>query len=303
MAKNKQVQNEEQEQEETKKGKGSNKVIIIILALLVLGAGSFGGVYLFLSNNSSPKEKIIVETKVELLKELTINLDSGGYLKTSLFISFDEENSDLAEEITAKTIEIQDKMIRALPGLKDCEVLMFNHLINEEIPEGLEQITLKAMQKDTSKRYQSAAEMLSDIDEFKRNPSIKFEYTYFGDEPTRYVDAITRIRGNDDEEDAPSYKKEKKAKGKLSAMAILGVVAAALVVVAAVFVVVFSLSSRTARPEITVDTFIGMSYTDEHTWDDVCFNDEDLLQTVFFDGKLVKEYTLDEVRKNLYPEV
>lgn len=111
MAKNKQVQNEEQEQEETKKGKGSNKVIIIILALLVLGAGSFGGVYLFLSNNSSPEEKIIVETKVELLKELTINLDSGGYLKTSLFISFDEENSDLAEEITAKTIEIQDKTI------------------------------------------------------------------------------------------------------------------------------------------------------------------------------------------------
>ena len=46
----------------------------------------------------------------------------------------------------------------------------------------------------------------------------------------------------------------------------------------------------------------GMSYTDEHTWDDVCFNDEDLLKTVFFDGKLVKEYTLDEVRKNLYPE-
>lgn len=137
------------------------------------------------------------------------------------------------------------------------------HLINEEIPEGLEQITLKAMQKDTSKRYQSAAELLSDIDEFKRNPSIKFEYTYFGDEPTRYVDAITRIRGNDDEEDASSHKKEKKAKGKLSAMAILGVVAAALVVVAAVFVVVFSLSSRDPRPEITVDTFIGMSYTDE----------------------------------------
>ena len=46
----------------------------------------------------------------------------------------------------------------------------------------------------------------------------------------------------------------------------------------------------------------GMSYTDEHTWDDICFNGEDLLQPVFFDGKLIKEYTLDEVRKNLYPE-
>ncbi|MBO5797977.1 MAG: serine/threonine protein kinase, partial [Clostridia bacterium] len=35
--------------------------------------------------------------------------------------------------------------------------------INPGIPEGLEEITIKAMQKDPSKRYQSAAEMLYDI--------------------------------------------------------------------------------------------------------------------------------------------
>ena len=40
------------------------------------------------------------------------------------------------------------------------------------IPEGLEEIIVRAMQKDPSMRYQSAAEMLRDIDEFKRNPSI-----------------------------------------------------------------------------------------------------------------------------------
>ena len=38
------------------------------------------------------------------------------------------------------------------------------------------------MQKDPSKRYQSAAEML-DIDEFKRNLSIHFEYKYFRMKP------------------------------------------------------------------------------------------------------------------------
>ena len=32
--------------------------------------------------------------------------------------------------------------------------------LNPSIPEGLEQITMKAMQKDPAKRYQSAAEML-----------------------------------------------------------------------------------------------------------------------------------------------
>ena len=136
------------------------------------------------------------------------------------------------------------------------------HLINEEIPEGLEQITLKAMQKDTTKRYQSAAEMLSDFEEFKRNPSIKFEYTYFEDEPTRYVDAITRIRGDVDDEDSSGRSSEKKPKLNMSAMAILGVITAAIVLVAGIFVVVFGVLRKDKRQEITVDNFIGMHLND-----------------------------------------
>ncbi len=50
--------------------------------------------------------------------------------------------------------------------------------INPEIPEGLEEIVLKATQKDVNYRYQSAAQMLEGIAEFKRNPSISFEYKY-----------------------------------------------------------------------------------------------------------------------------
>ena len=53
--------------------------------------------------------------------------------------------------------------------------------INPAIPDGLEEITLKAMQKDPSQRYQSAAEMLRDIEQFRRNPSISFQYKYFID--------------------------------------------------------------------------------------------------------------------------
>ncbi len=64
--------------------------------------------------------------------------------------------------------------------------------LNPSIPMGFEQITMKAMQKSTKERYQTAAEMLLDLEEFKRNPNIKFDYpTYYVDsQPTRYVGRI-----------------------------------------------------------------------------------------------------------------
>lgn len=47
----------------------------------------------------------------------------------------------------------------------------------------------------------------------------------------------------------------------------------------------------------------GMSYTDEHTFEEAHGEGvENLLQLVFKDGKMVKEFTLDEVRQNMYPE-
>ncbi len=70
--------------------------------------------------------------------------------------------------------------------------------INETIPEGLEDIVIRAMQKDANKRYQSASEMIKDIDEFKRNPSIVFEYKYLTppiDENTRFFTPVTAPTG------------------------------------------------------------------------------------------------------------
>lgn len=63
--------------------------------------------------------------------------------------------------------------------------------VNPSIPEGLEEITVKAMQKEPSKRYQTAGEMIKDIEEFKKNPSIVFEYKYFStDGSTKYFDKV-----------------------------------------------------------------------------------------------------------------
>ncbi len=65
--------------------------------------------------------------------------------------------------------------------------------INPSIPVGLEQIVMRAMQKNPNRRYHSDAEMLRDLEEIKRDPSAKFFYdeSYSVDRsPTKYIGAI-----------------------------------------------------------------------------------------------------------------
>ena len=81
--------------------------------------------------------------------------------------------------------------------------------INPSIPVGLEQITIRAMEKEPEKRYTSAAEMLSDIDRFRMNPSIVFDYgtSFVDDAPTKYVDESEEQKEKD-----KADKKERKEK-------------------------------------------------------------------------------------------
>lgn len=59
------------------------------------------------------------------------------------------------------------------------EPLRLPREIDPEIPQGLEEIVVRAMQKDAGERYASAAEMLRDMDSFRHDPSIVFGYQYF----------------------------------------------------------------------------------------------------------------------------
>lgn len=63
--------------------------------------------------------------------------------------------------------------------------------VKASVPIGLEEITLKAMSKNPEKRYQSAQEMLDDIEKFKKDPEMTFGYDCFIDEaPTRAIDLV-----------------------------------------------------------------------------------------------------------------
>lgn len=64
--------------------------------------------------------------------------------------------------------------------------------INPDIPEALEEITMKAMASNVDQRYISADAMLADLEEFRKNPNINFDYGDVdlldsGDEPTQVV--------------------------------------------------------------------------------------------------------------------
>lgn len=65
--------------------------------------------------------------------------------------------------------------------------------LNPDIPVGLEQIIMKAMQKNVVDRYQTASEMLFDINKYKENPNIKFNYSVAstGAEKIETIEAAT----------------------------------------------------------------------------------------------------------------
>lgn len=86
--------------------------------------------------------------------------------------------------------------------------------INPDIPEGLQDIVMRAMQKDAAKRYQSAAEMLHDIDEFKKNPSIVFSYKY--EQPAQqHIQNEMRLRQEQTAPDKEQKPMKKEQTGKI----------------------------------------------------------------------------------------
>ena len=142
--------------------------------------------------------------------------------------------------------------------------------INPNIPDGLEEITLKAMQKNPVQRYQSAAEMLRDIEEFRRNPSIRFQYKYFIDEkPTKYIDAINTVKGteqpvyNDNYEYEEEPVRNPKKKKKSTASLVITGIAAAFLIVAVGFGLAALLHSCSSGPQdVPLPNFVGHNYDD-----------------------------------------
>ncbi len=122
--------------------------------------------------------------------------------------------------------------------------------VNSHIPEGLEQIIMRAMEKDPDVRYQSASQMLSQLVKLRENPNIVFKPS-----PS---DKIRKFF---------SSKFRKKKKGRTMFPMIMGVFSAFLIVFVLMGVIlfntVFNSSSQVGYETITVDNFVDSVYSDE----------------------------------------
>lgn len=139
--------------------------------------------------------------------------------------------------------------------------------INPDIPLGIEQICIHAMQKNPDDRYQTATEMLIDLEEVIRNPKATFDYTYFVDkEPTKYVIsedsggtvADIQVQEDDSEDEYEEAYIDPNRKKKITFAVILGVIVLACAVVGLVRFITQGLNTDTK----VLQNFEGQMYDD-----------------------------------------
>ncbi len=135
--------------------------------------------------------------------------------------------------------------------------------INPSIPEGIEEITLKAMQKQPCDRYQSAQEMLQDIDRFRMNPSVRFEYKYMYDkQPTKYIDAVNKGKSRRSEEFAQTAASDddEKVRHSMAFPVLIGIIIAICIAAIVCIPLAAFRSSQTAEAaDVDVPEFVGMT--------------------------------------------
>ena len=128
--------------------------------------------------------------------------------------------------------------------------------INPNIPKGLEQICVHAMQKNPDDRYQSATEMLLDIEEIIKNPNTVFNYASNTESQTKSVPIVTDDRYNEEYDEAVDYEAERKHKKKMIAAVTIGVI----VLISAVVGVIYMFTSGINTKTHTLENFVGYSY-------------------------------------------
>ena len=140
--------------------------------------------------------------------------------------------------------------------------------VSEGVPEALQDITERAMAKNPADRYPSARAMLDDIEEFKRDPSIRFEYEYLTDtEPERYFNKVVKQTKSSSQqpERAKAGRKPSgnKKKRRIAVLSILAGMAVAFAIGAVILCyMIFANSTNplfSTAEDVELVNFVGMT--------------------------------------------
>ncbi|MEA5011291.1 MAG: Stk1 family PASTA domain-containing Ser/Thr kinase [Angelakisella sp.] len=148
--------------------------------------------------------------------------------------------------------------------------------LNPNLPQGLEDITIKAMAKNPDLRYQNAGEMLRDLQSFVRNPDIIFGYAALDlsmdhkSEAQKFIEkengetqmtSKPRKRQNSPEEERKETAGRKKRR-KVSALTVLFGITCAFILGTAIFVGAMLMMNNPFEhvPEVDMPDLVGKSY-------------------------------------------
>ena len=164
--------------------------------------------------------------------------------------------------------------------------------LNPDVPFGLEDITMHAMEPDLNMRFTTADEMLNDLEEFRKNPSISFNYVSSDitdrhssdidfEQETRVIQSTgailpgrindrpgqqkTRIVKSKPEMTSDEYRKVRKRARSTSTLVGIFLIILFLVAIVVIMVDVLDLRGILGRQEsepFEIDEFINRAYRD-----------------------------------------
>ena len=129
--------------------------------------------------------------------------------------------------------------------------------LNPKIPVGLEQIILKAMEKDPADRYQTADEMLEQITKLRENPRIVFK------EKGKSKKQTTRNSASSSKNSGEDSHKTSKSMFPIIMGVTLAFLIAAGIAGYHIFDRLFLNNALNDYKNLTVDNFLNVTYTDE----------------------------------------
>ncbi len=163
--------------------------------------------------------------------------------------------------------------------------------INPDIPEPIEEIIVHAMEKNPNDRYQTANEMIRDIDRFKADPYVNFGYIKKSpEESTRYFSAVQNpdsavyedeeeyegdnylyddqqdvVYSNEYDEDYSDFSEEETEKSRSLFVPVLSAVTVVVIMVAVLLITMvvkdmFNGGSEPKTTQFVMRNLVGMDY-------------------------------------------